>query len=64
MKIIKIKQYQCLRCGHLWIPRFNQRPGVCPVCKRKDWDVKPTRRKAQGIHDHAEEIEAKIEGTK
>ncbi len=26
------------RCGHIWVPRQEGRPGVCPSCKSYKWD--------------------------
>ena len=39
MEVIKIAHYECCRCGHPWIPRRNRRPGVCPACKNRQWDI-------------------------
>ena len=39
-KEIKVLQYECERCGHLWIPREkNVEPKVCPKCKTPYWDT-------------------------
>jgi len=40
---------KCLNCGHLWTPRSEERPVVCPRCKSYSWDKKkklPTRAQA------------------
>lgn len=29
---------KCLHCGHEWHPRTPDRPKVCPICKRTNWD--------------------------
>jgi predicted Zn-ribbon and HTH transcriptional regulator len=29
---------KCKRCGHTWIQRKQRKPGICPVCKRWNWD--------------------------
>jgi hypothetical protein len=29
----------CLHCTHKWVPRSNARPGQCPLCACKTWDV-------------------------
>lgn len=34
-----VQQLTCLRCGHVWLPRFFKRPGVCPICKSYGWDT-------------------------
>ena len=26
------------RCGHEWLPRYEDRPRVCPKCKSPNWD--------------------------
>lgn len=36
--IIKLEKYTCPKCGHSWVPRYPRKPGVCPACKRYDWD--------------------------
>ena len=38
VKVIKIAKYQCLRCGHSWIPRSPEYPRLCPKCKSVRWD--------------------------
>lgn len=45
-KMIRVKQYTCERCGHVWLPRTPNRPDVCPSlkCKSPYWD---TKRKAK-----------------
>ncbi len=41
---IKVKGFQCERCGHEWVPRdINQEPKVCPKCKSPYWNVKRKR---------------------
>lgn len=32
-----MKQLECQRCGHTWMPRKPQKPPVCAKCKRADW---------------------------
>ena len=49
MKTIRVPYLLCLRCGHQWIPRRDRRPGVCPICKRYDWDKKPEKTRAKDI---------------
>jgi predicted RNA-binding Zn-ribbon protein involved in translation (DUF1610 family) len=46
----KVKGYECLRCGHRWIPRTKKTktklpPKICPKCKSPYWDTKPRRRR-------------------
>jgi len=40
MKTIVIEKYACLRCGHRWFPRSNEKPRVCPRCNSPYWDRK------------------------
>ena len=40
---INIKAYQCERCGHMWVPRREEKPRVCPKCKSPYWD-KPRKK--------------------
>ncbi len=36
---IEVDGYQCLRCGHKWIPRnANEEPTICPKCKSPYWN--------------------------
>jgi rubrerythrin len=28
----------CKRCGHLWSPKTNNLPKVCPKCKNPNWN--------------------------
>ena len=37
--IIKIKEYECYRCGHTWIPRHTD-VRQCPKCRSVCWDIK------------------------
>jgi rubrerythrin len=43
---ITLPTLTCLRCGHSWRPRRDERPGVCPECKHREWD-KPRRVKPE-----------------
>ena len=36
---IKLDGYKCERCSHIWFPRENAIPRVCPRCKSPYWDV-------------------------
>ena len=29
---------KCLRCGHEWTARTDDKPISCPRCKRYDWN--------------------------
>jgi DNA-directed RNA polymerase subunit RPC12/RpoP len=41
MPRVQLMGYECLRCGHKWIPRKNSEsePKVCPHCKSPYWDT-------------------------
>jgi uncharacterized protein (DUF433 family)/DNA-directed RNA polymerase subunit RPC12/RpoP len=43
-----LKGYQCLRCGHQWLPRKKGVPLKCPSCDSPYWQ-KPSR-KARAAH--------------
>jgi len=35
----EVEGYQCLRCGHKWVPRnANEEPTICPKCKSPYWN--------------------------
>jgi len=38
---IKIDGYICSRCNHVWAPRDEAKPVVCPKCKSPYWN-RPT----------------------
>jgi DNA-directed RNA polymerase subunit RPC12/RpoP len=43
----EVEGYQCLRCGHKWVPRVltgEEEPTICPRCKSPYWNK---RRKAE-----------------
>jgi hypothetical protein len=46
---MKLPTLTCLRCGHTWFPRTQQKPRVCPnpKCKSPYWD-RPRRTEAEG----------------
>lgn len=39
---VTVQGLQCQQCGHIWVPRSKDRPGLCPKCKSLRWD-KPKR---------------------
>ncbi len=36
---VKIPKFICLRCGHKWYPRKEQRPLCCGKCKSPYWNT-------------------------
>jgi len=43
-----VNAFECLRCGHKWIPRvelsqlegeLKDKPRICPKCKSAYWDL-------------------------
>ncbi len=38
----RVMALKCEQCGHIWLPRSDERPGLCPKCKSLRWD-KPKR---------------------
>jgi Zn finger protein HypA/HybF involved in hydrogenase expression len=36
----------CLRCGHTWTQRSDERPRICPKCKSPYWD-KPRKARTE-----------------
>lgn len=41
-------RFECLRCGHIWIPRTDNKPKFCPKCNSPYWD-RPRKVKAGGM---------------
>lgn len=39
MKEFILPELNCKRCKHIWIPRANKKPKVCPKCKSPYWDI-------------------------
>ena len=35
---VKVDAWECERCGHIWKPRSEEKPKVCPKCKSPYWD--------------------------
>jgi Zn finger protein HypA/HybF involved in hydrogenase expression len=35
---VTIKGWKCERCKHVWVPREEDYPRVCPKCKSPYWD--------------------------
>ena len=38
MAKVRLSGYQCNQCGHIWLPRSEERPLLCPSCKSLRWD--------------------------
>ncbi len=42
-----VREKECLRCGHRWLPRKLKRPATCPSCHSPLWDeIRPAKPKA------------------
>lgn len=39
--------WECLRCGHKWVPRITREPKRCPGCKSPYWNLARKRRNAR-----------------
>ena len=35
--MIKVSEFDCKKCGHVWISRVEL-PKCCPACKRRDYE--------------------------
>lgn len=45
---MKRKLAECLKCGHVWLPRVaTEKPRICPKCKSVRWDIGPVKPKAE-----------------
>ena len=47
MKKETIHSWNCLRCGHAWLPRQTDNPIVCPKCKSPWWDIPKKEKKEE-----------------
>lgn len=48
MPDVSITGLQCGRCSHMWVPRTERRPEICPKCKTPYWDREPAARNNPG----------------
>ena len=39
MAKVQLLGYQCERCTHIWVPKSDVQPRVCPKCKSPYWDT-------------------------
>jgi len=35
---MKLKKFECKRCGHVWIPRREKLSVTCPKCRSPYWN--------------------------
>lgn len=40
---MKLPTFECLRCGHRWHPKKEEKPRCCGFCKSPYWTVPPER---------------------
>ena len=45
IKMVRVREATCVRCGHVWIVRKPGRPVKCPGCSDEAWDKARIRRK-------------------
>ena len=43
MQKIKLPTFECLRCGHTWHPKKEEKPRCCAFCKSSYWDTSPDK---------------------
>ena len=39
MARVQLLGHLCERCAHIWLPRSDAHPRVCPKCKSPYWDT-------------------------
>ncbi len=45
---MKRKIAECLKCGHVWLPRADtEKPRICPKCKSARWNLGPVQNKKE-----------------
>jgi hypothetical protein len=51
MKASIIRLCKCKRpgCGHIWWPKFADKPKICPKCKSKYWMYKGKVRQSRKV---------------
>lgn len=52
---VKLPKFECLRCGHKWSPRNDEKPLRCGFCKSPYWEKPMAEAKESvrlGQHDH------------
>ena len=54
---VKIKELECKRCGHIWVPR-SRGVRLCPSCKTAFWNVSPIKESDQ--HTTMKEVARKF----
>lgn len=40
---VKLPKFKCLRCGHQWYPKKEEKPHCCGFCKSSYWDRSPDK---------------------
>ena len=40
---LTVTGFKCGRCEHIWLPRTERRPTICPKCKSPYWDKERIR---------------------
>ena len=54
MGMIKtITKKDCIRCGHTWYPRSQNKPIICPKCKSPYWN----KAKKEAIKEAIKEVD-------
>jgi hypothetical protein len=53
MQKVKLPTFECLRCGHTWHPKKEERPRCCGFCKNPRWDT-PSDKESSGKAKHIE----------
>jgi hypothetical protein len=48
---IKLPTFECLRCGHKWHPKREERPRCCAFCKSPRWDLEGKTDEPKREHD-------------
>lgn len=46
-KVLELPKWECLRCGHKWVPRREVYPRICPKCKSPYWDRERERKEEE-----------------
>jgi hypothetical protein len=49
---VKLPFFECLRCGHRWAPKKEEKPLRCAYCKSPYWEKAPNQESVMAGKHH------------